>query len=108
MILNTFARLWEDWIPKDQLQGFKIHGCFMVDLQKNIRGISLNTLYLFNSNAYADECDSKTSPGYTVLNWLENILEIAQNQNMNVYISGILNSIFLKLRSCSPKSRELY
>jgi hypothetical protein len=88
LILNAFSRLWAHWIPNDQIQGFKIHGCFTIDLTRKIRGVSLNTLYLFNSNPYADECDLPTSPGYIVLNWLEKVLETASNDGFSVYISG--------------------
>ena len=103
MILNTFARLWEDWIPKDQIQSFRIHGCFTIDLKDKIRGISLNTIYLFNSNAYADDCHHESSPGYVVLTWLENVLKKAEAQGVNVYISGNL-TFRLKFRTCPSKS----
>jgi hypothetical protein len=88
MILNAFSKLWEEWIPADQIQGFKIHGCFWIDLTNNLRGISFNTLYLFNSNTYSDDCTIPTSPGYVVLAWLDDILSKSEFQKKRIFISG--------------------
>ena len=86
---------------------FKVLGCFFVDVRPQIRVISLNTLYLFASNDAVRDCSEtkknmhqklgsdkwgrgcdEQNAGDCVLDWLESLLQISQEMNMSVQITG--------------------
>ena len=88
--LNFYAHLWKPFIPQDQIPQFKIHGSFVREIVPGkLLGISFNTMYLFNSNPFADRCGAGTgSPGDVVLHWFEKVLQDARTRSLSVYVSG--------------------
>ena len=93
-VLKTYSKIWKDFIPKSQIRTFLKHGSFAVDVvSKRIRILSVNTLYLSNSNRHITDC-SKHKPkhaslaGDVILEWMQKELIRAKNDKVKVYIMG--------------------
>lgn len=91
--LDFYAEIWKDWIPKDQLAIWKRIGCFQREVVPGIIAVSLNTLYLYNSNEKVKDCSlsnaTHVSAGAEVYKWLhEEVLKPARARNQKVIASG--------------------
>ncbi|KAH8553400.1 Metallo-dependent phosphatase-like protein [Umbelopsis sp. PMI_123] len=88
-VFERFLDIWAPFIPKDQHETFLEGGYFAVDvIPKHLRVISLNSMYLYNSNAAVDSCSKKSSPGRQQLEWLHDQLHQAKKEDTKVIIIG--------------------
>ncbi|TPX63730.1 hypothetical protein SpCBS45565_g06423 [Spizellomyces sp. 'palustris'] len=90
--LDFYATLWKPFIPADQIEEFRRHGSFAVEVAPNVVVASINTMYLSDGNKQVDDCrESKDGPlaaGDDVLQWLANVLNAARQDRKAVYVAG--------------------
>ncbi|KAI9005442.1 hypothetical protein CLU79DRAFT_781754 [Phycomyces nitens] len=87
-ILEAYSLIWENFIPKDQQDTFRIGGYYAIDVAPKIRVLSLNTLYFFSSNSRVQGCRVNNDPGQLHLEWMSSQLEKAAQEGFKVYIAG--------------------
>lgn len=82
-------KIWSPFIPQNQLHIFNRGAYFFREIIPNQLAIlSINTLYLFQSNPLVDNCDRKKDPGYKLFEWLGVVLKEMRARNMKVWLSG--------------------
>lgn len=82
-------KIWQNFIPQAQLHIFNRGAYFFQEVIPNQLAIlSINTLYLFQSNPLVDNCDSKKQPGYKLFEWLGYVLKEMRARNMKVWLTG--------------------
>lgn len=82
-------KIWQDFIPSAQLHVFNRGAYFFKEIIPNeLAVLSINTLYLFQSNPLVDNCDRKKDPGYKLFEWLGYTLKEMRARNMKVWLSG--------------------
>lgn len=82
-------RIWRNFVPQPQLHTFNKGAYFFQEVIPNhLAVLSLNTLYLFQSNPLVDNCDSRKQPGYQLFEWLGYVLKEMRARNMKVWILG--------------------
>ncbi|EGW30142.1 phosphate metabolism transcription is regulated by PHO system [Spathaspora passalidarum NRRL Y-27907] len=82
-------RIWQKFIPPEQLHTFNRGAYFFQEVIPNkLAVLSINTLYLFQSNPLVDNCDKKKEPGYKLFEWLGYTLKEMRARNMKVWLSG--------------------
>lgn len=82
-------RIWQDYIPQSQLHTFNKGAYFFQEIiPGQLAVLSLNTLYLFQSNPLVDNCDSRKQPGYQLFEWLGSVLKELRVRNMKVWLTG--------------------
>lgn len=86
---REFFKVWKQFIPQLQLHIFNRGAYFFQEVIPNqLAVLSINTLYLFQSNPLVDSCDRKKDPGYKIFLWLGNVLKEMRKRNMKVWLTG--------------------
>ncbi|KAI8344793.1 Metallo-dependent phosphatase-like protein [Chlamydoabsidia padenii] len=86
-ILSFYSQLWHPWIPTDQQPTFQSGGYFAVDVGRQLRVLSLNTMYFYNKNDAVRGCHRPGLAQDHIL-WFERQLVRARSESIKVYISG--------------------
>lgn len=82
-------KIWSPYVPQDQFHIFSRGAYFFKEVVPGqLAVLSINTLYLFQSNPLVDSCDRKKDPGYKLFKWLGVILKEMRSRNMKVWLSG--------------------
>lgn len=82
-------KIWQPFIPPEQLHVFSRGAYFFKEVIPNkLAVLSINTLYLFQSNPLVDNCDRKKEPGYMLFKWLGYVLKEMRARKMKVWLSG--------------------
>lgn len=82
-------KIWRPFVPQDQLHVFNRGAYFFHEVIPNhLAVLSINTLYLFQSNPLVDNCDGKKQPGYKLFEWLGNVLKEMRARKMKVWLTG--------------------
>lgn len=82
-------KIWAPFVPQEQFHIFSRGAYFFKEVVPGqLAVLSINTLYLFQSNPLVDNCDSKKDPGYKLFKWLGVILKEMRSRNMKVWLSG--------------------
>ncbi|KAG7665016.1 PPN1 [[Candida] subhashii] len=82
-------RIWQKFIPPVQMHTFGRGAYFFQEVIPNqLAVLSINTLYLFQSNPLVDNCDKRKQPGYKLFEWLGVVLKEMRARNMKVWLSG--------------------
>lgn len=82
-------KIWKDFIPPAQLHIFNRGAYFFQEIIPNeLAVLSINTLYLFQSNPLVDNCDNKKDPGHKLFEWLGYTLKEMRARNMKVWLTG--------------------
>lgn len=86
---REFFKVWRLFIPQLQLHIFNRGAYYFQEVIPNqLAVLSINTLYLFQSNPLVDSCDRKKDPGYKLFLWLGNVLKEMRKRNMKVWLTG--------------------
>ncbi|WPK26222.1 hypothetical protein PUMCH_003571 [Australozyma saopauloensis] len=89
MQTREFYKLWRHFVPQSQLHVFNQGVYFFQEVIPNrLAVLSINTLYLFQSNPLVDSCDRKKDPGYKLFLWLGYTLKEMRKRNMKVWLTG--------------------
>lgn len=82
-------KIWQNFVPSLQLHVFVRGAYFFQEIIPNqLAVLSINTLYLFQSNPLVDNCDKKKEPGYKLFEWLGYTLKEMRARNMKVWLTG--------------------
>ncbi|KAI8340248.1 Metallo-dependent phosphatase-like protein [Chlamydoabsidia padenii] len=86
-ILSFYAQLWHPWIPQDQQLTFQSGGYFAVNVGRQLRVLSLNTMYFYAKNDAVRGCHR---PGLAQkhMQWFEQQLIKARSESVKVYVMG--------------------
>ncbi|KAI9496475.1 Metallo-dependent phosphatase-like protein [Zychaea mexicana] len=87
-ILPFFENLWRSWIPKSERNKFLQGGYFITDIGKNIRVVSLNTMFFIKKNKSVKSCRKNNGPAKDHIHWLEQTLAQAEKDHKRVLIMG--------------------
>lgn len=90
-ITNTYADIWQTFIPFSSYQVFQRGAYYSTDLIPNqVGAISLNTLYFYAKNKVVDGCEYKDDedPGNLQLDWMDVQLGLFRRRGMKVWIVG--------------------
>ncbi len=107
--LAALYKAWYPFVPVEQRDAFRRHGCFYRDVvPQRLRILSLNTLPLYKPNRKVKSCRHDASYGRLVLTWLEETLhELADLPSLpspwRVYIVGHVPPVRMKrmyFKSC--------
>lgn len=86
---REFFKIWKPFVPQLQLHIFNRGAYFFQEVIPNqLAVLSINTLYLFQSNPLVDSCDRKKDPGYKLFLWLGYVLKEMRKRNMKVWLTG--------------------
>lgn len=86
---REFYKLWKPFIPHDQMRIFNQGVYYFEEVVPSLLAVlSINTLYLFQSNPLVDSCDKKKDPGYKLFLWLGYTLKELRKRNMKVWLTG--------------------
>lgn len=89
MWTKKFAEIWRPFIPEDQRHSFVEGGWFTSEvIPGQLAIISLNTMYLYESNSAVDGCAAKSEPGYEHMEWLRVQLQLLRERNMKAILMG--------------------
>lgn len=81
--------IWLPFVPQNQLHTFNRGAYFFKEIiPGQLAILSINTLYLFQSNPLVDNCDNRKEPGYKLFNWLSVVLKEMRSRNMKVWLTG--------------------
>ncbi|KAG5417898.1 PPN1 [Candida metapsilosis] len=82
-------QIWQRFIPQSQLHTFNRGAYFFKEvIPGQLAILSINTLYLFQSNPLVDNCDKRKQPGYKLFEWLGYVLKELRARNMKVWLTG--------------------
>lgn len=86
---REFYKVWKQFVPQAQLNIFN-KGVYYFEevIPGHLAVLSINTLYLFQSNPLVDSCDRKKDPGYKLFLWLGYTLKELRKRNMKVWLTG--------------------
>lgn len=86
---REFFKIWRPFVPQLQFHTFNNGIYFFQEVIPNqLAVLSINTLYLFQSNPLVDSCDRKKDPGYKLFEWLGVVLQEMRHRNMKVWLTG--------------------
>lgn len=86
---REFFKIWRPFVPQSQLHIFNRGVYFFREVIPNkLAVLSINTLYLFQSNPLVESCDKKKDPGYKLFLWLGYVLKEMRQRNMKVWLTG--------------------
>lgn len=86
---REFFKIWRPFVPQAQMNVFNRGVYFFKEVVPGqLAVLSINTLYLFDSNPLVDSCDRKKDPGYLLFKWLGNVLEELRKRDMKVWLTG--------------------
>lgn len=86
-ILSFYSQLWHPWIPQDQQSTFQSGGYFAVNVGRQLRVISLNTMYFYSKNDAVRGCH-KPGLAQKHMQWFEQQLMKARSESVKVYVMG--------------------
>ncbi|CAO3587947.1 unnamed protein product [Absidia cylindrospora] len=86
-ILSFYSQLWHNWIPQDQQPTFQAGGYFAVNVGRQLRVISLNTMYFYSKNDAVRGCH-KPGLAQRHMQWFEQQLAKARSESFKVYVMG--------------------
>ncbi|KAI5958159.1 PPN1 [Candida margitis] len=82
-------QIWQRFIPQSQLHTFNRGAYFFKEvIPGQLAILSINTLYLFQSNPLVDNCDKRKQPGYKLFEWLGYVLKELRARKMKVWLTG--------------------
>ncbi|KAI5960839.1 PPN1 [Candida pseudojiufengensis] len=82
-------QIWQKFIPQSQLHIFNRGAYFFKEvIPGHLAILSINTLYLYQSNPLVDNCDKKKQPGYKLFEWLGYVLKEMRARKMKVWLTG--------------------
>lgn len=82
-------KIWSNFVPQNQFHIFNRGAYFFKEvIPDQLAVLSINTLYLYQSNPLVDNCDKKKEPGYKLFQWLGVVLKEMRQRNMKVWLSG--------------------
>lgn len=90
-VTSEFSSIWKSFVPFHSYQVFQRGAYYSVEvIPDQLAVISLNTMYLFDSNSAVGGCEAKDpeDPGNLQLDWLEVQLQSFRSRGMQVWISG--------------------
>ncbi|KAG0031998.1 Endopolyphosphatase [Podila clonocystis] len=89
-ILQTFANLWSEFIPAQQINTFRRGGYYSSEVVPGkIAVVALNTLYFYIHNAAVNGCvRGEDEPGTEEMDWLEAELDRLRARGLLVYLTG--------------------
>ncbi|KAG2226362.1 hypothetical protein INT45_000530 [Circinella minor] len=88
-ILPFFVNLWQEYIPSNERNTFLQGGYFTKDIGKNLRIISLNTMYFIKKNKSVQSCNkNKEGPARDHMDWFDTTLKQAEKDKKRVFIIG--------------------
>lgn len=86
---REFYKIWNKFIPQSQFHTFLRGAYFFSEVVPDMLAIlSVNTMYLFQSNPLVDNCDSRKQPGYHLFVWLGYVLRELRARGMKVWLIG--------------------
>ncbi|KAM9940311.1 hypothetical protein OXX80_000231 [Metschnikowia pulcherrima] len=86
---REFFKIWRPFVPQSQLHIFSRGVYFFQEVIPNkLAVLSINTLYLFQSNPLVESCDKRKDPGYKLFLWLGYVLKEMRQRNMKVWLTG--------------------
>lgn len=86
---REYFKIWRPFVPQLQLHIFNRGAYFFQEVIPNqLAVLSINTLYLFQSNPLVDNCDRKKEPGYKLFEWLGFVLKEMRKRDMKVWLTG--------------------
>ncbi|GEQ69720.1 hypothetical protein JCM33374_g3394 [Metschnikowia sp. JCM 33374] len=86
---REFFKVWRPFVPQSQMHIFNRGVYFFQEVIPNkLAVLSINTLYLFQSNPLVESCDKKKDPGYKLFLWLGYVLKEMRSRNMKVWLTG--------------------
>lgn len=86
---REFFKIWRPFVPQLQFHTFNNGLYFFQEVVPNqLAVLSINTLYLFQSNPLVDSCDRKKDPGYKLFEWLGVVLQEMRDRNIKVWLTG--------------------
>ncbi|OJJ49764.1 hypothetical protein ASPZODRAFT_89234 [Penicilliopsis zonata CBS 506.65] len=84
-----FLEIWNKFVPEAQRHTFVEGGWFTSEVIPNrLAVISLNTMYLYDSNNAVDGCYDSSEPGYEHMEWLRVQLKILRERGMKAILIG--------------------
>ena len=83
--LKKLFHAWKDFVPYKQKKEFYKHGSFFRTFKEKLF-ISLNTSFLVKDNIFSEECSELNSPGYKLMEWLQDTL--SRKQSPSAFIIG--------------------
>ncbi|EKM59064.1 uncharacterized protein PHACADRAFT_249247 [Phanerochaete carnosa HHB-10118-sp] len=90
-VTSEFSSIWKSFVPFHSYQVFQRGAYYSVEvIPDQLAVISLNTMYLFDSNSAVGGCEAKDpeDPGNLQLDWMEVQLQSFRSRGMQVWISG--------------------
>lgn len=89
MQTRELFKIWQPFIPPEQLHVFSRGAYFFKEVVRGkLAVLSINTLYLFQSNPLVDNCDRRKQPGYMLFEWLGYVLKEMRSRKMKVWLLG--------------------
>lgn len=81
--------IWSAFVPQNQFHIFNRGAYFFREIiPGQLAILSINTLYLYQSNPLVDNCDKRKEPGYKLFKWLGVVLNEMRARNMKVWLTG--------------------
>ncbi|GJE84018.1 endopolyphosphatase [Phanerochaete sordida] len=90
-VTSEFSSIWKSFVPFHSYQVFQRGAYYSVEvIPDQLAVISLNTMYLFDSNKAVGGCEVKDrdDPGNLQLDWMEVQLQAFRARGMQTWISG--------------------
>ncbi|KAI0307327.1 endopolyphosphatase [Multifurca ochricompacta] len=90
-IINRFSSIWSAFVPFSSYQVFRRGAYYSVEvIPDEVAIISLNTMYLYDSNKAVGGCEFREpeDPGNLQFDWLEVQLKTFRQRGMQVWITG--------------------
>lgn len=82
-------KIWAPFIPQNQFHIFSRGAYYFREIiPGQLAILSINTLYLYQSNPLVDNCDKRKEPGYKLFKWLGVVLKEMRTRNMKVWLTG--------------------
>ncbi|KAG0317831.1 Endopolyphosphatase [Dissophora globulifera] len=88
-ILDHYADIWSEWIPKSQMSTFRLGGYYSSEvIPGKVAVFGLNTLFFYIHNVAVDGCKKRHEPGTEEMDWLEAELKSLRSRKMVAYLTG--------------------
>lgn len=88
-MLSILHDIWSPFIPNGQHETFINGGYYYTEvIPGKLMVVSLNTMYFFKSNSAVNGCVDPLQPGTKEMKWLNDVLKLARERGMKVYLTG--------------------
>ncbi|KAG0356896.1 Endopolyphosphatase [Podila minutissima] len=106
-MLQTFAKLWSEFIPAQQINTFRRGGYYSSEVVPGkIAVVALNTLHFYIHNAAVNGCvRGEDEPGAEEMDWLEAELDRLRDRGLLVYLTGHIPP---EVKSYTPSCHTRY